>query len=85
MKLEFAELIKSLEQEPEQGTSLGNNCFKIRIAVASKGKGKSGGARIITNVLITDAIVFLLTIYDKSDKDSLTDAELKELLKFVTD
>jgi mRNA-degrading endonuclease RelE of RelBE toxin-antitoxin system len=85
LKLEFAELIKSLEQEPEQGTSLGNNCFKIRIAVASKGKGKSGGARIITNVLITDAIVFLLTIYDKSDKDSLTDAELKELLKFVTD
>ena len=83
--MEFAELIKSLEQEPEQGTSLGNNCFKIRIAVASKGKGKSGGARIITNVLITDAIVFLLTIYDKSDKDSLTDAELKELLKFVTD
>ena len=85
LKLEFAELIRSLEQEPEQGTSLGNNCFKIRIAVASKGKGKSGGARIITNVLITDAIVFLLTIYDKSDKDSLTDAELKELLKFVTD
>jgi mRNA-degrading endonuclease RelE of RelBE toxin-antitoxin system len=49
LKNEFAELLESLEQEPEQGTNLGNNCYKIRIAIASKGKGKSSGARVITH------------------------------------
>jgi mRNA-degrading endonuclease RelE of RelBE toxin-antitoxin system len=83
LKIEFAELLESLEQEPEQGTPLGNNCFKIRIAIASKGKGKSGGARVITNVLVTEAIVYLLNIYDKSEKENLTDKELEELLLFV--
>jgi hypothetical protein len=83
IKIEFAELIENLEQEPEQGTALGNNCFKIRIAIASKGKGKSGGARVIINVLVSEEIVYLLSIYDKSEKDNLTDKELEELLKFV--
>lgn len=75
--------MESLEQEPEQGTNLGNNCYKIRIAIASKGKGKSGGARVITNFIIAEETVFLISIYDKSEKDNLTDKELDELLKFV--
>jgi mRNA-degrading endonuclease RelE of RelBE toxin-antitoxin system len=83
LKNEFAELLESLEQEPDQGTNLGNNCYKIRIAIASKGKGKSGGARVITNILIEEATVYLLNIYDKSEKESLTDKELEELLIFV--
>lgn len=83
MKSEFSELLDSLAQEPEQGTNLGNNCYKIRIAIASKGKGKSGGARVITNFVITENTVFLISIYDKSEKDNLTDKELIELLKYV--
>jgi hypothetical protein len=83
LKNEFAELLESLEQEPEQGTNLGNNCYKIRIAIASKGKGKSGGARVITNFVIAEETVFLISIYDKSEKENLTDKELKELLKYV--
>jgi mRNA-degrading endonuclease RelE of RelBE toxin-antitoxin system len=85
LRTEFADLLDSLEKEPEQGTPLGNNCYKIRIAIASKGKGKSGGARVITNVLIEDATVYLLNIYDKSKKESITDKELEELLKFVNE
>jgi mRNA-degrading endonuclease RelE of RelBE toxin-antitoxin system len=83
LKKEFAELLESLEQEPEQGTNLGNNCYKIRIAIASKGKGKSGGARVITNFVITEETVFLISIYDKSEKENLSDKELDELLKYV--
>ena len=45
LKEEFLELIESLEQRPEQGTNLGKNCYKLRLAIVSKGKGKSGGAR----------------------------------------
>ncbi len=83
LKNDFAKLLESLEEDPEQGTNLGNNCYKLRLAIASKGKSKSGGARVITNFVISDGIIYLLSIYDKSEKDNLTDRELKELLKFV--
>ena len=83
IKLEFANLITTLENSPEQGSSLGNNCFKIRLAIASKGKGKSGGARVITHIIIEDTKVFLLTIYDKSEKENITDKELQELLSQI--
>jgi len=83
LKEEYLELIESLEQNPEQGTNLGNNCYKIRLAIDSKGKGKRGGARVITNFAIADEIVYLLAIYDKSEKENLTEKELKELLAFV--
>ncbi|MEO8944818.1 MAG: hypothetical protein ABI297_09475 [Ginsengibacter sp.] len=79
--LEF--LFDLLEKNPTQGTSLGRNCYKIRLAITSKGKGKSGGARIITNFVFIDATVYLLSIYDKSEKDSLTDKELIELLNNI--
>jgi mRNA-degrading endonuclease RelE of RelBE toxin-antitoxin system len=81
LKNEYAHLINDLEENPQShGTPLGNNCYKIRIAIASKGKGKSGGARVITHLLIQDKIVFLLTIYDKSEKENISDKEIKELL-----
>ena len=83
LKSEYVSLIISLKENPEQGVYLGNNCYKIRLAIASKGKGKRGGARVITNFMITAHTVYLLAIYDKSEKDNLTDRELKELLKEV--
>lgn len=58
-------------------------CYKIRLGIRSKGKGKSGGARVITYFYYVDETVFLLTIYDKSDKNDLTDDELLELLKGI--
>jgi mRNA-degrading endonuclease RelE of RelBE toxin-antitoxin system len=83
LKSDFAKLLESLALEPKQGSSLGNNCYKIRFTITSKGKGKSGGARVITNFVITENTVFLISIYDKSEMENLTDKELKELLKFV--
>ncbi len=62
LKSEFAELISEILKNPEIGTFIGNNCYKIRLAVKSKGKGKSGGARIISYLYIQTKIVYLLTI-----------------------
>ena len=84
LKSEFLELIESLEHNPEQGTKIGRNCYKIRLSIASKGKGKSGGARVITNIVISEETVFLLSIYDKSEKDNLSYKELTELLKHIS-
>lgn len=81
IKTEFAELVTTLKQNPEQGTCIGGSCYKIRIAIASKGKGKSGGARIISYIQITQSRVYLLSIYDKSEQSSITDKELKSWLK----
>lgn len=83
LKNELFELIDHLEKEPQQGTPIGKSCYKVRIAIASKGKGKSGGARIITNFIITEKTVYLLSIYDKSEQENLTDKELEALLIFI--
>ena len=79
LKSDIAALIESLEQDPTQGKSLGKDCFKIRMAIASKRKGKSGGARVIACVFIADTEVHLLTIYNKSEKEDISDKELKAL------
>jgi len=65
LKGEYAELIRELQVKPTQGTPLGNNLYKIRLAVASKGRGKSGGVRIITYLRTRQGVVYLLSIYDK--------------------
>jgi mRNA-degrading endonuclease RelE of RelBE toxin-antitoxin system len=83
LKNEMFELVQSLKTEPFQGTSIGKNCYKIRLAIVSKGKGKSGGARIITNIVVSEHNVYLLSIYDKSEKANLTDDELNSLLQNV--
>jgi len=84
LRVELMELIQVLKKEPVQGKSLGKNCYKVRLAISSKGKGKSGGVRIITNLVVTDSIVFLLSIYDKSEKSSISDKELIALLKQIS-
>ena len=85
LKKELVELVQELKENPEHGTPIGKGCFKIRIAIASKGKGKSGGARVITNFVITDNTVYLLSIYDKSEQENLSEKELNELLKYIPD
>jgi hypothetical protein len=80
LKKELWDLSQQLSKTPKLGTSLGSNCFKIRIAVASKGKGKSGGARVITHFLVTNNTVYLLSIYDKSEQSTLTNKELADML-----
>ena len=85
LKSELLTLIQELKQDPFKGTSLGKNCYKIRLAIKSKGKGKSGGARVITNFVVSEDSVFLLSIYDKADKENLTNKELEELLQYVPD
>ena len=72
-----------MEQNPLQGEPLGKDCYKVRMAIASKGKGKSGGSRVITCVKMVGQVVYLLTIYDKSDQENISDKELDELLKLA--
>lgn len=85
LKNELIALIESLETNPNQGVQIFKNCFKIRIPIKSKGKGKSGGGRVITHIAVTESTVFLLSIYDKSKQESVTDAYIKLLLEQLSE
>lgn len=84
LKKDFALLLAGLEDDPVQGTPLGNDCYRIRLAISSKGKGKSGGARVITCLKIVRNTVYLIAIYDKSEKASISNKELEERVKPFT-
>ena len=86
IKIELAELEKLLLQNPQLGTALGNHLYKIRISIKSKGKGKSGGARVINYLEIViegepQTVVNLISIYDKSEVSTLTEAELLQIIR----
>jgi mRNA-degrading endonuclease RelE of RelBE toxin-antitoxin system len=83
VKTDFKTLVGSLKMEPKQGQSLGKDCYKIRMAISSKGKGKSSGSRVITCVKIVAGAVFLISIYDKGDKETISDEELDDLLRLA--
>jgi hypothetical protein len=83
LKSEIETLAQKLSDNPTYGTDLGNGFFKIRISVRSKGKGKSGGARIITYVKIVKQIVYLTSIYDKSELSDIPEKELNNIFKLI--
>jgi len=83
LKIELIKLNNNLEQNPFSGIHLGNDIYKIRIAIASKGKGKSGGYRILTQVKVINKKVFLFSIYNKGDIDNLTEAKINELIREI--
>ena len=83
LESEIRQLEKDLIKQPDIGTSLGGGVYKIRMACESKGKGKSGGFRIITYLVAerengTD--VYLITMYDKSEENSIKTSQLKKII-----
>ena len=86
LKQDLSRLEADLLQNPFSGTDLGNSTYKVRFAIKSKGKGKSGGARVITYLVEKVAddpntiLIFLLSIYDKSDTSSISEARIAFLI-----
>jgi hypothetical protein len=85
LKIDYANLLDEIEENPKLGTPIGKNCYKIRLAITSKGKGKSGGARIITHLLVIREAetLYLLKLYDKGDQENISEVELVNLLKLI--
>jgi len=81
IKSDIARLIDDLEANPTMGTDLGQNVYKIRLSISGTNKGKSGGARVITYVVVISEIVFLSEIYLKSEHDSVDSALIVQRLK----
>jgi mRNA-degrading endonuclease RelE of RelBE toxin-antitoxin system len=81
LKADLQGLIDTLKEKPDSGIHLGHGIYKIRLAITSKRKGKSGGARVITFLVTQDQEVYLVYIYDKSQLDNITKEQILELLK----
>lgn len=81
MKSDLNDLIQTLKGKPDFGFPVGSNIYKIRFAVTSKRKGKSGGARIITYLVTEHKEIYLVYIYDKSQLENITKEQILELLK----
>jgi hypothetical protein len=84
LRADVETLKEELLKNPQMGDKVFGNMRKVRMAITSKGKGKSGGARVITHTVIVSisaAKIRLLTIYDKSERDTISDKELAYLKK----
>ena len=81
---DYETFLDSLKENPLQGTEIAPNIRKIRMPITAKGRGKSGGARVITyNALIAEqeGKIYLLLIYDKADASSIKMNVVKQIVK----
>ncbi len=79
---DYQTLLDELENNPQTGTDLGDGYRKVRMAITSKGKGKSGGARVITlNMVERNDCLYLIYAYDKSDADNVNLAVIKKIAR----
>ena len=84
IKQDYAKLLEELYANPQAGIDLGGGLRKVRMAIGSKGRGKSHGARVITFTVvgaIEESEINLLTIYDKAERESISQKEIEALLK----
>ena len=87
LKSDFVTFLQELQENPNEGAQLGHGLRKVRMSIASKGKGKSGGSRVLTyniQYLNEDEVhITLMTIYDKADISNVTDAYIKSLIQQI--
>ena len=81
IKSDIAKLVADLAIDPTMGTELGHNFYKIWMSISGSNKGKSGGARIITYVILDQETVLLTEIYLKSEHDTADVSILIQRLK----
>jgi mRNA-degrading endonuclease RelE of RelBE toxin-antitoxin system len=83
IKKEVEDLIEDLKTNPFLGTDIGNNVRKIRIAIQSKGKGKRGGARVMTYIKIEAEHLYLFSIYSKGEQDTISEKKIDTLIESI--
>lgn len=82
IKNDFYTLLKKLQVDPITGNDyVGHDCYKVRMRLSDKKTGERDGARVIIKVVIIDNTVYVLSVYDKSDKTNFSDDEFDKMLK----
>jgi mRNA-degrading endonuclease RelE of RelBE toxin-antitoxin system len=81
LKTDYLRFLSELERNPTMGDEIFPDCRKVRIAIKSKGKGKSGGGRVIFYFKIGEDRIILLFIYDKSEMENVQTAYIEQILR----
>ena len=81
LKADYIAFLEELKKNPMMGDEIFPNCRKARIAIKSKGKGKSAGGRVIFYFEVVDDRIILLFIYDKSEMENVQTAFIEQILK----
>lgn len=81
LETDFESLLLSLQVNPYQGVEIIEGLRKVRMNISSKGRGKSGGARVVIRLRIVDDELQLIYIYDKADFENVSDSYLRDILK----
>jgi len=81
LKSDYENFLNELEKNPLMGDEIFPNCRKTRIAIKSKGKGKSGGGRIIFYIKVSNENIVLLYVYDKSEMENIQTAFIEQILE----
>ncbi len=86
LKQDLLKVMDEIQESPsEVGVPLFATVRKMRMAISAKGRGKSGGARLILSLYQQEGIVFFLFIYDKNEMENVSDEFIKEILKDMED
>jgi len=80
IKNDLIKFINELSLNPELGINLGENIYKVRISNSSIPTGKSGGFRVVTYYK-KDNTLFLVTIYSKTEQDTILTEKLRKIVK----
>lgn len=80
LKQDLKEIIQDITINKDFGTDLGSNLYKKRLKNSSIPTGKSGGFRVIIYYQVENSIV-LISIYSKTQKDSISDEEIEDIIK----
>ena len=81
LKADYLTFLSELEKNPMIGDEIFPRCRKVRIAIKSKGKGKSGGGRVIFYFEVVEEKVILLFIYDKSEMENVQSSYIEQILQ----
>ena len=80
---QYRSLQEKLVENPEAGKLIPRGKGLRKYRWAASGKGKSGGARIIYYLYLSDDKIYMLFPYKKSDQEDLTAEQMKILINYV--
>lgn len=82
---EFNGMLELLAKRPKAGRVIKGTGGLRKVRIARKGRGKSGGTRVIYYYHNENKPILLLPIYAKADQDNLTSKQKTVLKKLVDD
>ncbi len=82
IKKDLSSFVEDFDSTHKQAIFIKNNIYKIRLQNTNKNKGKSAGYRIYYYVKMDD-IVYLITIYDKSEIEMINENVVMDAIKDI--